>query len=103
MKRYIQSASMMFTYKGEAHDTYEQITNGADGMKLNTICVNESLGTIFYINNKGYLHVLMNSGAYVEDCVLTKDNMIKHSSWYCRKGTPEWEELKQTIKEAKRV
>ena len=106
MKRLIYSATgHEATYSGKAYETYKKVTNGITSYKPNEFYVNEKTGHIFYINNAGYLHILLKENGCIEDYMLTKKDMLKPVSTYCRiKYDKEtWEQFKEMIKNAERV
>ena len=106
MKRMIYSSEgHEGVYSGKALHTYERVTNGITSYKPNEFYVNEKLGKVFYINNAGYLHILIKENGCIEDYMLTKKDMLKPVSTYCRikYDTEVWEQFKEMIKDAERV
>ena len=103
MKKYIKAS--VGKYGGEAYETYKKLTNDKRSYKPNQFYVNEKFGKIFYINNQGYLHVLLREGGCIEDYMLTKDNQLKWTSTYCRPkyDKEEWAQFKRMLDEAERV
>lgn len=86
---------MLIPYTGEALKTYE---------KIHTLSIYEHnklypfKDTYYYINNKGYLHILLLSALrykdrrsfYISDNLLTKDNELKEAGQYtCLYDTKE--------------
>ena len=103
MKKYIKAS--VGKYAGKAYETYAKLTNGLGHYTPNKFYVNEQYGKVFYINNSGYLHVLLQEGGCIEDYMLTKDDELKWTSTYCRPkyDKEEWAQFKQMLDEAERV
>lgn len=80
-------------YQGAARETYEKIQAGIDAIYINKVYQSKTAKCLFYINNKGYLHVLtagkttLNGkicGYHLTDNILTKDNMIQYKNNYTK-------------------
>lgn len=74
---------MIHQYINEAEDTYIRITNNINQYSPNQSYYNKKEKIYFYINTKGYLHILhftkdkTFNNFVIIDYMLTKDNMIK--------------------------
>lgn len=80
-------------YQGAARATYDKIQSGIDEIIINKVYQSKTAKCLFYINNKGYLHILtpgrytMNgktAGYTLQDYILTKDNMIQYKTDYTK-------------------
>ena len=97
---------MIIPYSKESLQTYEKINNN-NGYTVNKIYRNTEHNILYYINSKGYMHVLrpctigLNgkiTGYGLNDLMLTKDNMLQDKGYYCTFNTKE--ELIQYINKA---
>ena len=97
---------MLCPYKGAAILTLEKIKGTVTSYYVNQIYKNEQYNLYWFINSKGYAHVLnpckvLLNGRFlyyaIEDNLLTTDNMVQS------KGTNgEYSTLKETIEELER-
>lgn len=80
-------------YQGAARETYEKMQAGIDEIYINKVYQSKTAKCLFYINNKGYLHILtpgrytMNgkiTGYTLQDHILTKNNMIQYKTDYTK-------------------
>ena len=94
-------------YKGAALATYEKIQAGIDNIYINKVYQSKAAKCLFYINNKGYMHILtagktiLNGkiiGYHLSDNLLTNDNMIQDNGNYT-KDYKTIQELQKTILE----
>jgi len=77
-------------YTGAALETMEIIMGGMNPCKPNKTYYNDKYNIYWYVNTKGYLHVLqpciMEYGGrthfVIRDSMLTKDDMLKETSVY---------------------
>ena len=90
----------MNIYTGAALATYEKIQTGIDEIIINKVYKSKTAKALFYINNKGYLHILtagttkLNNkiiGYHLTDNILTIDNELKYKGSY----TKEYQTIEQ--------
>jgi len=81
-------------YTGDAAATYKKIQSGIDEIFINKVYKSKTSKCLFYINNKGFLHILQPerenyngriTGYYLTDSILSRDNMIEYKKDYTRK------------------
>lgn len=97
---------MLCPYKGAALSTLERIKGTVTSYYVNQIYKNEQYNLYWFINSKGYVHVLkpckvLLNGKFlhyaIEDNLLTTDNMVQS------KGTDgKYSTRKETIEELER-
>lgn len=94
-------------YKGAALATYEKIQSGIDNIYINKVYQSKAAKCLFYINNKGYMHILRAGtttyknnviGYHLCDYLLTNDNMMEFKKDYT-KDFKTIQELQKTILE----
>lgn len=94
-------------YQGNALLTYNKIQEGIETIYINKVYQSKTAKCCFYINNKGYMHILtagkttMNGntiGFHLTDNLLTRDNMIQNKGNYT-KDYKTIEELQNAILE----
>ena len=92
-------------YQGAALATYEKIQAGIDEIYINKIYESKNAKCLFYINNKGYMHILtpgkttLNGkirGYHLTDNLLTKNNLMQYKNNYT-KDFKTIQELQQKI------
>lgn len=97
---------MLCPYKGAALSTLERIKGAVTSYFVNQIYKNEQYNLYWFINSKGYVHVLkpckvLLNGKFlhyaIEDNLLTTDNMVQSKGTDGRYGT-----LKEVIEELER-
>lgn len=85
-------------YNGAALATYDRIQEGHEAIIINKVYESTTASCLFYVNSKGYLHVLRPStvklngtitGYCLIDYMLTKDNKIQEKSRTKEQKTPE--------------
>lgn len=93
-------------YNGAALATYERIQDGHEAIIINKVYESKTASCLFYINSKGFLHVLRPSkttlngkitGYCLIDYMLTKDNTLREKS--TTKDVKTINELKNYITE----
>ena len=97
---------MLIPYTGEALKTYEKIhtLRSYEHNKLYPF-----RDTYYYINSKGYLHILLLSALnykgkrefYISDQMLTKDNMLKETGQHSRLYDTKEAAIEFILQEAK--
>lgn len=70
-------------YSGEAYNTYDKLTNGMRSYEVNTVYLNTVYNRLFFINVKGYVHVLefkevKGNKYHLHEFLLTTKNEEKH-------------------------
>lgn len=76
---------MVGVYNGETLETMERITNGMTCYFVNTVYKNDKYNIYYYINSKGYMHVLRKEKEHfnqelryvIKDYILSKDNYLR--------------------------
>ncbi len=98
-------------YAGKASETYNKIQEGYTSIHLNQVYTSKTAKALFYINSKGYMHILqagkttmngITKGYHLTDYILTKDNKLKDNGNYTR-DFDTIEELKQAIENITRA
>ena len=82
----------MNIYTGAALATYEKIQAEIDNIYINKIYQSKTAKALFYINNRGYMHILTagkttfnNRTTYhLTDNILTKDNKLQNKGSYTK-------------------
>lgn len=81
-------------YQGAALATYEKIQEGHADVYINKVYQSKTAKCLFYINSKGYLHILQatkenlsgrTTGYFLTDSILTKNNLIEYKKDYTKK------------------
>ena len=89
---------MVGVYSGEALKTMEKIMDNVRSYYSNQTYKNNQYNIYWFINQKGYLHVLRPSnvtmngkiiGYAINDYMLTKDNMLDDKGMIFQSDTPQ--------------
>lgn len=77
-------------YTGEAFESYNKLLGNRRRYRCNEIYGAPNSCWFFYINQQGWMHVLLmtkkpgGAGFVCEDCLLTNDNSLKYQSVFVR-------------------